>query len=94
MAFVGSWNVAPRAHPGDGLVNIVDADLGLGDRLKARSRLPSGTHVPHPDISTRRAKAAQVTFDRATPVYLDGDRVGSATQVSVRVEADALTVVV
>jgi diacylglycerol kinase family enzyme len=92
--WIDSWDVAPRAHPGDGRLDILDVRLSLGDRLAARKRLPTGTHVPHPDIAQQRAKAIQVSFDRPLTVYLDGTGVGSAKQLSVRVEPDALTVVV
>lgn len=92
--WIGAWDVAPRAHPGDGKLDILDVRLSLGDRLAARKRLPTGTHVPHPDIAQQRTKAAQVSFDRPLTVHLDGTAIGSARQLSVRVEPDALTVVV
>jgi len=90
--FLGRWNIAPRAHPGDGLLDLLDADLSIGDRLKARRRLPSGTHLPHPGIRVRRAAAFQVELDRATPVRLDGTRIGVATRLSVRTEPESLDV--
>jgi hypothetical protein len=92
--WMGAWDVAPRAHPGDGRLDLFDVRLPLGDRLAARKRLPTGTHLPHPDITERRAKAIQVAFDRPLTVYLDAVAVGPARQLSVRVEPDALTVVV
>lgn len=91
-AHLGAWNIAPRAHPGDGSLDTLDGDLAIGDRFKARRRLPLGTHVPHPDITMRRAKASQWEFDRATPVYLDGTRVASVNSLSVRIEPDAVKV--
>jgi hypothetical protein len=36
----------------------------------------------------------QVDFDAPTPVWLDGERVGDARRLSVRVEPDALVCVV
>ncbi len=88
--YLGDWDVAPRGHPGDGHLDLLDGDLSLTDRLKARRRLPLGTHVPHPGIQPRRVTSAQVTFDRATPIWLDGERVGEATNLSLRIEPDAL----
>jgi hypothetical protein len=90
----GRWDVAPRAHPGDGLLDVLDGDLPVGDRWKARSRLPQGTHLPHPGITVRRVPAAQFDLDPPLDVWLDGERVGRARTASVRVERDALTVVV
>lgn len=92
--FLGSWDVAPRSHPGDGRVDLVEADLPLGDRLKARSRLRSGTHVPHPGIRERRVKAIQLDLSAGAAVWLDGERIGPAKALSIRVAPDALTVVV
>ena len=92
--WIGEWDVAPRSHPNDGLLDSFEADLSFDDRLKARRRLRTGTHVPHPGIHERRAAAMQFEFDRPTPVYLDGTRVATARVLSVRLEADALTCVV
>ncbi|MEO0494900.1 MAG: hypothetical protein AAF081_15950 [Actinomycetota bacterium] len=92
-AFVEEWNIAPRAHPGDGRLDTLDTtSMSLGDRWRARSRLRLGTHVPHPDITTRRVDAAQYEFERPTPVRLDGRSVGAARTLSVRLEPDAVDV--
>jgi diacylglycerol kinase family enzyme len=92
--FLGRWDVAPRGHPGDGRVEVLDADLPLGDRVKARSRLRTGTHLPHPDIATRSVRAWQSDLAPPLDVWLDGTPMGRAEHLSVRVEPDALTVVV
>lgn len=94
-AWRGRWNVAPRAHPGDGAFDLLDATLPLGDRAKARRRLPLGTHVPHPGIRTGRVRdTTTVDLGRPTPVWLDGERVGRTVRLEVTVEPDALAVVV
>ena len=92
---LGRWDVAPRSHPGDGLLDAFDVTMPLGERLKARTRLRSGTHVPHPGIAQRRVAALQVDLDPATPVWLDGERLERpARSLSIRVEPAALTCVV
>jgi hypothetical protein len=93
-AWLGTWNLGPRAHPGDGLLDLTDATVPVGERLKVRARLPQGAHLPHPALRTRRTRAAQVELERALPVRLDGEVVGSYRAISVRLEPDALTVVV
>jgi YegS C-terminal NAD kinase beta sandwich-like domain len=92
--FLGAWDVAPRSHPNDGYLDVLDGDLPLGDRLQARRRLRTGSHVPHPAIRERRVDATQFEFDAPTPIWLDGERIGSARRISVRVEPDALTCVI
>lgn len=91
-SFVGRWNAAPRSHPGDGRLDVFDADPPLRVRLAARRRLPSGTHVPHPLITQRRTAASQYDLDPALDVYLDGVSLGRARTLSLRVEAGALEV--
>jgi hypothetical protein len=92
--WIGRWDVAPRAHPGDGLLDVLDGDLALGQRLKARRRLPGGLHVPHPGVRTQRSQAVQLDLDPALDVWLDGEKVLRARTLSIRVEPDALHVVV
>jgi diacylglycerol kinase family enzyme len=90
--FLGTWDVAPRAHPGDGRLDVLDADLDLRARLGARRRLRHGTHVPHPGIREQRLTAWQGTFEPALPVRLDGEPAGTVHNVSLRVEPASLTV--
>jgi hypothetical protein len=92
--YVGDWDVAPKSHPNDGRLDVLDGSPSLGQRWQARSRLKTGTHVPHPAIEVRRVSALQLDFARPTPIELDGEPVGSATTLSVRVEPDALVCVV
>jgi hypothetical protein len=92
--YLGPWDVAPRGHPNDGRLDVLDGDLPLGTRWQVRSRLVTGTHVPHPGIEERHVQALQVDLDRATPIRLDGDLVGEARSLSLRVEPDALRCIV
>ncbi|MYB29222.1 MAG: hypothetical protein F4X38_08790 [Acidimicrobiaceae bacterium] len=91
-SFVGRWNAAPRSHPGDGRLDVFDADPSLSVRLAARRRLPAGTHVPHPQITQRRTAAAQYDLDPALDIYLDGVRLERARTLSLRIEPGALEV--
>jgi hypothetical protein len=93
-SWVGEWNVAPRAHPNDGMADLLRAELSVGDRLKARGRLPLGTHVPHPGIRAERGRSGTIELPRAMPVWLDGVRAGKARAVSWTVEPDAVPIVV
>jgi hypothetical protein len=93
-AWLGDLNLGPKAHPGDGLLDVTEGQVPAGQLLRARRRARSGTHVPHPGLKVQRTAAAQVTFDRPITVRLDGREVGSFRDLSIRVEPDALTVVV
>ena len=92
--FIGEWDVAPRGHPNDGRVEVfeVDASMSPRERLAARRRLPTGTHVPHPRIVTRSVRHASWDFERPLEVVVDGRRVGRASALSVSVLADAAVV--
>ena len=92
--YLGEWDVAPKSHPNDGRLDILDGDLPLGQRIQARARLKHGTHVPHPGIEVRRIAALQIDLARPMPVELDGEPIGSARHLAVRVEPDALLCVV
>jgi hypothetical protein len=94
VAAFGDWNLGPRAHPNDGLLDTYDVHLSRGQLLPVRSRLHHGAHLPHPGIKERRTSALQVELERPLPVRLDGAKVGSARVISVRVQPDALTVVI
>ena len=90
--WVGEWNFGPKAHPNDGVIDAYEGHLGLFEWRKVRARLPAGAHLPHPRIEPTRAKA--VTFEFATDyeVFIDGDSIGKAKHLAVRVAPDALRV--
>jgi hypothetical protein len=94
--FLGDWDVAPRAHPNDGLLDmvVVDAAMTLTHRIQAKRRLSTGAHVPHPAIRQSRRPAFRIEFDRPTGVWLDGERIATAANLSVRVEPDAVICIV
>ncbi|MEY2464948.1 MAG: hypothetical protein QOH64_3086 [Acidimicrobiaceae bacterium] len=87
--YLGRWDVAPRSHPNDGMLDTYDVTMAMGERLKARSRLAAGAHLPHAGIKERRVSAAQVDVS-GLDVWLDGQPLGPARSLSIRVEPDAL----
>ena len=93
--FLGRWDVAPRAHPGDGLLDVVEvaASMGVGERWKAWRRLPAGAHVPHPAIAVRRVPATQLDVE-GLGVWIDGERQPPARTLSIRLQPDALRLAV
>lgn len=89
--FVGSHDVAPRGHPNDGRVEtfLVDDAMLVRQRIAAQRRLATGTHVPHPSISTRSVRSANWLFDTDLEVFIDGVRVGRTRSIAVVVRPDA-----
>ena len=69
------------------------ARLGIGQRLLARRRLRSGTHLPHPAISVQRAADAAFEFERDLGLWLDGERVGRCRRLRVSVVPDGVILV-
>ena len=92
----GTWDVAPRSHPNDGRVDLVEvaASMTPRDRWRASRRIEQGTHVPHPSISVRQVTTATVAFEAPVRLWLDGVPWGSAASFTLTVEPDAFTVCV
>jgi hypothetical protein len=92
--WLGDWDLGPRAHPDDALLDVTDGALPIGDLTKARRRVRLGTHLPHPALRTSRTAHLEVAFDRPRTLWLDGQRVGPVRRLVVDVEPDALRVVI
>ena len=90
--FLGRWDVAPRGHPNDGRVEVtqVDCHMGVRQRLTARSRLSTGSHLPHPLIQTRSLKNFVCESDDLAQhaLWLDGQYMGRVTNLSCEVCSD------
>ena len=88
---LGPWNVAPRAHPNDGVFDVVEVapEMRPRERLAARRRLATGTHVPHPHIATGRYDHHEWRFERPQQVWIDGRRIGQARHVEIHLTPDA-----
>jgi hypothetical protein len=92
--FIGEWDVAPRGHPNDGRMEVfdVDASMTVRDRIAARRRLRTGTHLPHPRVSTRSVRSGAWSFARPLEVVVDGRRIGRASSLAIDVVPDAAIV--
>lgn len=91
---LGDWNVAPRAHPNDGRLDVVECrpSMSLRARWAARGRLPAGTHVPHPDIEVSSVVERRWEFGHPARIWVDGDEVGRSRRLVVRCLDDRFTV--
>ena len=89
--FIGEYDVAPRGHPNDGRVETLCADpaLSVRERLQARHRMRTATHLPHPRIATRSVRSAEFAFTDVLRVIADGRDIGAARSISITVRPDA-----
>jgi hypothetical protein len=92
--WLGEWKLGPRAHPGDGLVDVTSGALRWRDRRRARARARSGDHLPHPALTVVRAATTELHFARPTPVWLDGRPAARSRHIVLTVEPDAAAIVV
>jgi hypothetical protein len=93
--FVGRLRLAPRAHPGDALLDLIEGeDLAFDDLRRIVPRARHGAHLPHPRLRERRQREASWSFDRPRLVIVDGRRKGRVRELAVGLEPDALVVVV
>jgi len=58
--YLAGLDLVPRGHPGDRRLEVQVYALRPGDRALMRRRLLSGTHVPHPDITSTTGRRIRV----------------------------------
>jgi hypothetical protein len=72
----GQWlrglDLVPRGHPGDGKAEVQVYRLRRPERRAMRSRLATGTHLPHPRIVTRTAVEIDIRVRRPLRLEVDG----------------------
>lgn len=90
--FAGRWDIAPRAHPGDAKVDIVHVAAAMRprERWRAGRRLPTATHVPHPQITVRQRAQHDLVFAQPLVVLLDGAVWQRCRELRLTVEPDAV----
>ena len=84
---LGGYEPAPRAHPGDGILDVVEVaeTMTLRQRLMARRRSRTGSHLPHPEISTTRARDLRRSFDEPLLVVVDGRAIATTRHLDIAV---------
>jgi hypothetical protein len=92
--WLGSLDLGVRSHPGDGILDITEGRLPLRDRLVARRRARTGSHLPHPGLRTSRTGVYETTFDPPVTVRLDGVPRGRVRTLAIHVDPDAIVVII
>lgn len=92
-SFIGNWDCAPRAHPNDGKLDVVIVSSGmkLFQRLLASRRVRSGTHIPHPDITTSQQTYFEAAFGTPKMLVVDGRQISAVKACKFTVIPDAVT---
>lgn len=69
-AFRGAENLAPRGHPNDGRLDLIDGQLASHlDRRRAHKRTYAGSHVPHPNLEETRVR--DISISNETELYVE-----------------------
>ncbi len=92
--WLGPWRVAPRAHPGDGVLDLVQGSLGARERLLARRLARTGDHLPHPALRVQRGPRFELSSDRPRLLLLDGRPRGRFRTVTVEIADRSVSVAV
>jgi hypothetical protein len=71
-------DIAPRGHPNDGRIEVVEfsGELSIRQRLLVLKRMKTGDHLPHPLIRFRQI-SDQTILNAKGIVVLDDRRIGS-----------------
>jgi hypothetical protein len=90
-------NLAPRAHPNDGVLDSVtfSEEMTFRERLLAMKKSLTGTHLPHPNIHVSRAES--FSFMRTSKhdhLFVDGEKMPLWQSVRVTVQPDYWKIVV
>ena len=88
---INGLDLAPRAHPNDGRFDVVtlSATMSLRQRLMARKRAATGTHIPHPAITLTRPTQMRITqASRPRRLCIDGQLVANWTSIEMVIRPD------
>ena len=91
-SFVGNRDWAPKAHPNDGKLDLVELDssMKVRQRLTALKLMKSGSHLPHPQIRYRQLSEYEYATEDSASLSIEGVRMGSIRHCLFRVLPDAV----
>ena len=87
-------DLAPRGHPGDGHCEVQVYALAPSQRGSMRSRLASGSHLPHPGVATATGQRVAVRWAGSQPLEVDGRRTGATEDLAVELVPGAYRLLV
>ena len=91
---VGSWQLGPRSHPNDGLLDITRGTMTLTQLFLARKKAKNGAHLPHPNLKYKRLEKDEWCFKKPKPIFCDQKYLGKAKKVKLWVIGDGFSLIV
>jgi hypothetical protein len=88
---VDGRNITPRAHPNDGILDlmVINKTMTLRQRIGALSKARTGTHIPHPDIDIQRRETFTLRREAMTEhLRIDGCLIQNWISVDIAVLPD------
>ena len=100
--YLGTRELLSKAHPNDGVMDVltVSSLMPFMQRLQAWRRIPTSSHLPHPDISTKQIERFWWPLEgnesplKRTRLVIDGEALGLVKSVRMQVIPDAITLYV
>ena len=100
--YLGTRELLSKAHPNDGVMDVltVSSLMPFMQRLQAWRRIPTSSHLPHPDISTKQTErfswpiVGDEARSKGTRLVIDGESLGLVKSVRMQVIPDAITLYV
>ena len=100
--YLGTRELLSNAHPNDGVMDVltVSSLMPFMQRLQAWRRIPTSSHLPHPDISTKQIERFWWPLEgnesplKRTRLVIDGEALGLVKSVRMQVIPDAITLYV
>jgi len=94
VAFYKGKRVFAKSHPNDGKIEVLTMarEMGIRQRFMALMKVRQGSHLPHPHLVSRQATDELFQFHRSLPIFIDGKKIGNASELRMLVIADAINI--
>ena len=91
----GSALIAPDAESDDGLLDVcVIEEMGAFELAWHLPKLFKGTHIYLPKVSIHKCKSITINTEEPVPIHLDGEVIGSYSEIQFNVIPKAIRVIV
>ena len=94
VAFYKGKRVFAKSHPNDGKIEVLTMarEMGTRQRFMALMKVRQGSHLPHPHLVNRQVTEELFQFQSPLPIFIDGKKIGNASELRMLVIADAINI--